>query len=322
MIIKKEKENFIFLFFVLLCALLYGGLFVSLPLYEFRDRDNYLRYATNSWDIFKMYRSSGLLVVLANEPLWLLLNAALAKIFTPETVLRLMIFFPATLLAWNILRQSSHQFVWLLLFLLLPQIFVHHICMLRQGLAIAIFVTGWFSHNRYIRFFLMALTPFIHASFVFVLSIYFLSFLFQKLKIAIDVRTLIYASFALLCSLILAWLASIVGARQAQEYTFSSANISGFGFIFWLIILFIMFLQGKRYIYSYSFEVGGLVFYLISYFFIPVSARIFESMLLLILIACLNMTGWRRTLFLALIMSYCMVQYAIRLHQPWLGFGV
>jgi len=321
-IVEKKKDTSVFLFWVLLCSLVYGGVFVSLPLYEFSDRNNYLRYASHSWDIFEMYRANGLLVVLANEPLWLLLNAALAKIFAPETVLRIIIFFPATWVAWTILRHNSPPFIWLLLFLLLPQTVVHHLCMLRQGLAIAIFLAGWFSPRRYIRLLLMAVTPFIHASFVFVLAIYFLSFLLRKLKVAADVRTLTYCSFALGFSLLLAWLASMVGARQAEYYTFSAADISGFGFVFWLVILFVMFLQGKRYLYTYSFEVGGLFFYLVSYFFIPVSARIFESMLLLILIAGLHLTGWRCTIFLVSITSYCILQYALKIHQPWLGFGV
>lgn len=320
--VVKKEDTTAYLLLVLACSLIYGGVLAALPLDEFRDRDNYLRYATISWDILETYWAKSPLVALANEPLWLLINAGLAKIFAPETILRLIIFFPATWVAWNVLRQDSRQFIWLLLFLLIPQIFVHHLCMLRQGLAIAIFLAGWFSHRKSVRLLLMAVTPFIHASFFFVLLLLMVVTIARRLRLAAGLRILLFAGLGLGVALLLGWVVPLLGARQANVYEFSMTNVSGLGFVFWGMMLAIMCLQGRIFMRRYAFEIGTIVFYLACYFLIEVAARIFESSFLLVLLAGLHLTSWRRDAFLTSIFGYSLLQYALRLNEPWLGFGI
>lgn len=320
-VIQKEDTTG-YLLLVLACSLIYGGVLTALPLEEFRDRDNYLRYATSSWGILESYWAKSPLVALANEPLWLLINAGLAKVFTPETVLRLIIFFPATWVAWIVLRQDSRQFVWLLFFLLIPQIFVHHLCMLRQGLAISIFLTGWFAHRKSVRLLFMAATPFIHASFFFVLLLLVVVTVARRLRLAAELRIPLFVALGLGVALSLGWVAPLLGARQAGLYNFSASYVSGLGFVFWGMILAVMCLQGRIFMRRYAFEIGVIVFYLASYFLIEVTARILESALLLVLLAGLHLTSWRRVAFLMSILGYGILQYALKLNEPWLGFGV
>jgi len=73
-------------------SFVYAYALQSLPLLEYKDRINYLNYASYSDVIFFMYLNRGLPVLIPNEPVWLLTNIVLSLIFTPETSLRIIIF--------------------------------------------------------------------------------------------------------------------------------------------------------------------------------------------------------------------------------------
>jgi len=127
--------------------------------------------------------------------------------------------------------------------------------------------------------------------------------------------------FAIVISLSLGVISAKLGVWQAWEYHFTAADISGLSFLFWSGILAIMCPAWEKFFQDVCLcEIGGLLFYLICYCLIPVTARIFEGMLLLIFVAGLHLTKWRRILFLFGITSYCILQYALRINQPWLGF--
>ena len=302
-------------------SLSYAISLALLPVDVFKDRINYFVYAESSLDILYRFMKMGWLSLLSNEPIWLLINTGLAFFFEPDFIIRLLVFFSALFIARIILLHHSKELGWCLLFLLFPMVIKNHIVHLRQGVAIAFFLIGWYTNKRWIRWVFWGLTPFIHTSFVFVLAIYFLTIVMKKNRLAADLRSLCYIGAAFVISFGLGWLATIVGARQGHIYKMTHASISGLGFLFWLCILIIMWLQGKSFLKRYCFEVGGLLVYLVSYWLIPVSARIFESMLLLILVSGLNLTGWRRLAFLIAISCFCILQYIIRTNQPWLGFG-
>lgn len=306
---------------ILIVALAYGSLLASLPLEAFLDRVNYLHYAKNSWAILERYWSVNPLVWLSNEPMWLLINSVLAEALTPEFTLRVIIFVPATLVAWVVLHRDSHQFIWLLWLLLLPQVIFAHIIHLRQGVAIAVFLSGWFATSRPLRWLLLAITPFIHAAFFFILTLLALNAAARRLRLAADLHTLAFIGAGLGISVSLDLIAPSLGARQAERYELFAVDVSGLGFIFWCSIFGAMCLQGRTFMRHYAFELGIIVFYLATYFLIEVSARIFESVILLVLLAGLRLTGWRRWAFLSLIASYGIAQYVLRIDQPWLGLG-
>jgi len=307
---------------IMLLAVLYGGVLSSLPLEVFKDRANYLIYTEYSWKLLLSWTEAGLLPALANEPVWLLINAGLAMVLSPEAALRLLIGVPATVVAYQVLRVNPRDFLWLLLVLLVPQVIKNHIVHLRQGVAIAVFLVGWFSARPMLRISLIALTPFIHASFAFVLGFMLLTVIARKLRWAADMRTLLFATAGMATGMALAGLAAVLGARQANDYEFVVTGVSGLGFVFWAGVFLIMRLQGQEFMRRHAFEMGALVFYLSTYFLIEVAARIFESVLILILIAGLRLTDWRRKVFLGAVTFYAGFSYFLRVDAPWLGWGI
>jgi hypothetical protein len=307
----------------LMLAITYGGFLASLPLKVFSDRTSYLNYAAYSWDILNQNWSHSPLVALANEPLWLLINSCLAYFLPVELTLRVIIFVPAAVVAWIVLQQSPRKFVWLVLILLFPAVIRNHITALREGMALAVFLLGWFSKSKPLRWLAMGCAPFIHSSFFFVLGLLGLARMALKLHLGPDLRTLLFAATGIFMGLLVGRLSSLLGARQASEYNFTMAeNASGLGFIFWALVLVVMCLQGRCYMRLHAFELGTILFYLSTYFFIEISARIFESSLLLVLLAGLQLTGWRRAVFLMLILCLTALQYARQYSQPWLGWGI
>lgn len=314
----SAKKKLLFL----LLALSYGLVSSQLPDSTFKDFHNYLVYAENSWAILIGYSLRGPVSVLANEPVWLLLNASLATYFVPETVVRLIIFLSGSSVSWLVLRHYPQHFVWLLLFLFLPQVIKNHLIHLRQGAAIALFLWGWFSVNRTVRYLLFGLTPFVHASFYFVLALLWLTWTLRQIRFAADLRTIAYIAVGLTVGVSAGWLAQVAGARQAAQYNFETTDVSGLGFLLWLMVAGILLTGGRKYLRKYAFESGVVIFYLVTYWLIEVTARIFESGLMLVLIAGLGLHGWRKQAFLAVILGSGALAWLMRVSRPALGFAV
>lgn len=306
---------------VFLFSLAYAGFLSALPLFDFKDRDNYLVYAESSWNIIQRYWDVSSIAVLANEPIWLGINALLAMYFPPETVLRLIIFFPAFFVAKTTLLGGPRNYIWLLLLLLMPQVVKNHVIHLRQGVALGIFLVGWFSPHIWARRFLMVSSGFVHASFLFIVGLYALTKLLLRLKLAADIRQFVFSGVGVGVGLGLATVAHLVGARQAEQYSFTMTTVSGLGFAFWLMILIVFLFQGKKFLKLNAFEVSLVTFYLATYFFVEVTARIFESGLILVFLAGLQLSGWRRLVFLGSVLFYWALQWGLRLGQPDLGFA-
>lgn len=302
-------------------AILYGVTLASLPVAAFKDRENYLTYAERSWEIFLYYLDGGAVSLVFNEPLWLLINAALARFLEPESVVRCIIFFSASVVSYKVLRTNAAHFFWLLLILLLPQVVKNHIIHLRQGLAVAVFLLGWFDTVRYRRWTIMAMAPFIHSSFFMIYALLFVSWIAVQCRWALDLRLFFFVFSGIVTSFLVLWLGEILGARQVQYYGFLESNVSGLGFIFWTAVLSLMMAQGRKFLRDHVFEFGFIAYYLAAYFFMVVAGRVFESGLLLVLLACLAMTRWRRAFFLVGLLFYFSAQWLMRYGNPMAGFA-
>lgn len=303
-------------------ALMYGTALAALPVDVFLDRDNYLTYASDSVAILVRSLSGGLMSLLANEPLFALINIGLSSFLSPEAVVRLLVFLPATVVAHFVLQKDSRQFVWLLLFLLVPQVIKNHIIHLRQGVAISVFLLGWNSRSVPLRWVLFVMASFIHASFVFVIGLLVMTKTVGRLRFAADIRMVIFVTAGIAVGVVMGWLAQIIGARQAEEYVFDAGAASGLGFAFWLFVLMLFVFQGKGFMQRNAFALSAIILYLTTYFLVEVTARIFESAMIFVLLSGLVLTNWRRTAFLAAILFYVCLSYMLRLNQPWLGFAV
>ena len=294
-------------------SLAYGFVLQWLPVLQFKDRENYLRYAENSAEILSNFASEGVLAVFANEPLWLLINSMLALIAGPESVVRIIIFVSGTLFSYVLTRANPENALWLIVFLFVPQILKNFITHLRQGLGMAIFFAGYFSVRPARRWVLMMAAPFIHASFFFILPFVMLPEVLRSMQLDVDGRLLAMAAFSIVASLSLGLVAAMIGARQFAQYDFAMTEVSGLGFAYWLVFCAVIFLQGKSFLERHQEAAGVLLFYLLSYFFIEVTARIFESGMPLVLLAGLALKGLWRWVFISSFLSYSVLQWFMRL---------
>ncbi|MGI2100258.1 EpsG family protein [Shewanella oncorhynchi] len=309
--------------FISLLAFLYSlALVFIIPIDAVMDRANYLIYASDSELIFARYFFSGFLSILTNEPVWLILNVFLNIFFTAENVVFIVIFFSSFVSSYLVLKSNPKYFLFLLFILFVPQIVSKYIVHLRQGLAISFFLIGWSLTNTKWRFLYFFITPFIHSSFFFVLFLYFFTEISFKLKLARDIRGVLVVFLGLSLGLGLGYVANLVGARQANEYNFSSTNISGLGFIFWFGVFSLYWFQGRGFVRKHAFSISALIFYLSTYFLIEVTGRIFESMIIFVLLASLDLTAWRRKAFIFALFLYVVLTWLPKINQPWLGWGV
>lgn len=307
--------------FVLLGAVLYGLFFSMLPLEVFKDRLNYLNYAENSQIILASRVSGGLVSFLANEPLWILTNIVLRAFLQSSDVITFLIFASSFVCSFFVLRHGPKNLIWLLLILCAPQVYKNYVIHLRQGFALSIFLVALMVRGDGWRLFLMLLAPLVHSSFFLILLIYIAVKVAEWRRLDIDVALVILFLFGLTLALALRVVAEAVGARQFEVYKFASAETSGLGFILWLSVFWI-FLNGARdYLRGNYLALGVLVFYLTSYFLVEVSGRVFESGIILVLLAALNLEGWRGCAYKAVFLVYFSVAYLNRLGEPWLGFA-
>ncbi len=303
-------------------AALYATVLASLPVDAFQDRANYLAYADYSDLILLRYVLDGWLTIISNEPVWLALNAALATALDPYAVVRLLIFAAAFVTSFLVLKREKPQLLWIILFLLFPPVIKNYIIHLRQGVAVALFLTGYFSSNKRVGMVLMALTPFIHSSFFFILMIQIMTVASRRINFPVWARVLVFVSFFIFLGLTLGAVSSSLGARQANEYQNVDIGVSGLAFLFWLSILGLFLAEGRDYINSHMFSILLLSFYLSVYFFTVVSGRIFESGILFVLLSGLYLSGLRRTAFIFIITIFSITSYVTHINEPWLGWGI
>ena len=289
----------------LLGALIYGLVMSLIPGEGILDRENYLTYQHNSQIVMFDWINLNILKIFTNEPIWILINAGMSLWFQPQQSVQILIFFSATIVSYCMLRIDSRYVILILAFLLLPQVLKNHVVHLRQGFGVAVFLLGWFAQSSRWRYGLWLLTPFIHSSFFFVLLIFCIARLCQRWRFPLP---LVWSTF-LLASIGIGFnlkeIAIAVGARQGEESLIALVlDISGLGFIFWILALLLLFAQPKPFKREHSFEIGTIIFYLAAYFLTPFSARVFESTLPLVLLSSLQMHGFGRVLFLTLIVIF------------------
>lgn len=317
--VKKISLNYRIL--ILVIAAVYAVYLANLPIYAFKDRINYINYTFNSEYIFYDRLSNNWISLLSNEPLFLLINIFLSKYFSSENTLRILIGIPAFITAYSILRVNPRYFILLLFILLVPQIVKNHIIHLRQGIAISFFLIGWFSNKKYIKYLFLLLTPFIHSSFFMILSIVFVNDFFKNYQFFKKSRTLFYLFFAMLISLSMGFISSILDARQ-QGYEFEAGDISGLGFLFWFLILILFLFENREFKRKAAVPLGFLILYLVCYFTVEVAARVFESGIILVVLSGLYLSKKRKLMFFLILFLYTLYSYYVRYSLPYWGWGI
>jgi hypothetical protein len=295
-----------------------------IPIDAVLDRDNYLNMASDGWSevILLTHFLNGYFALFFNEPLWLLLNMVLSKFLEPELIISIIIFLSSFFTFRFLLKKNTNEFHFILLFFLFPQIMKNYVIHLRQGFGLLFYITAYYSISSYYKRLGRALAMFIHSSFIILILIELLNRIIERFTINTSIRIIIYFFIGLISGLSILFFAQLSGARQGEQYTEFQNNSSGLAFIFWFIILLIIVLQGKKYIEENGIVVFFIIFYLMTYFTTPLSGRIFESAMLIVLIACLRLTNWRLFLYKNLILCYGLIQVLLALNKPFLGWGI
>ncbi|MCF2848679.1 EpsG family protein [Pseudoalteromonas sp. ACER1] len=314
---------FLYRIFCLLFALVFAFILCYLPIEQLVDRNNYLVYSSFSSEILSSRFNNGLISFLFNEPFWLFVNLFLSSVFSAENTVRIIIFFSTFITFYLVLANFEPKFLLLLLlFLFLPQVLKNNVIHLRQGLAIALFLVGWFSNNSKSKLFFLCLAALVHTSFIIVGFGMFLVDFLSRIRVSNGIKNLIYVVVGILIAIFGLVIASTFGARQAERYAEVSANISGFGFVFWSGVFFLYLSQGKDFVTRNSYSLFFILLYLATYFTLPVTGRVLESVLLIILLSSLELKKWKKLLFITVYTLYFFLNWLPRLGQPWFGWGI
>lgn len=292
-----------------------------LPVDAFKDRDNYLVYAADSGTVMAGYLDSGILTFLVNEPLFLFANYLLSLFMGPEAVLSLLVFGFAFLFAYSMLGYNRKLIFLLLIALLLPQVLKNHVVQLRQGYAVALFTYAWLYLDGSKKLFVIALTPFIHASF-FIVGCFLVVYWFSIwVRFKFDFRSAVFFSISAVSVFLIFFVADLLGSRQATRYSVTDLNVSGIAFAFWGLVFLIFCLQPREWYEKHAFAALFVLVYLGMYFTSPLSGRVFESVLPLVLIAGFSTRGYYQYAFISLFLVYFLGQIYLASEQPLFGFA-
>lgn len=254
-----------------------------------RDRENYLVYAHQGWPLLKYYSASGLTTVLSNEPLFLLINAFIYSFVNEFTTVKIIIFSASVMTLIAMGSMTKYNFLNFLFFGGLPSILINYTTHLRQGLAMAIYLVGIAAllkdkNLKHIRF----LTPFIHSSMLFLLFFELSEYALRRLNLKKHIKLLLFVVAIAAMFLFLPSVLKLIGDRRFEAYDFSFKIAgSGLGLIAWLTIgvFYILKTENKHLNIMVSL---GMVFYLISYFYLEFGARVLQSILPIMVVTILN----------------------------------
>jgi hypothetical protein len=291
-------------------AIIYAAIVSMLPSDNFRDRDNYMAYLEYSAARIDGWRSMSTIEVLVNEPIWLLINACLGGLLEHEYAIKIVIFVPAFIVAFLILKVDPKNIILLISLLILPQVAKNHVVHLRQGMGLGIFLLGWFGRSTSQKWLFWFVAPLIHSSFFFVILEILLVQLIRLVKVSEVFGLIMFSGIGLSVSLAANIIARVYGARQSEYLeTTVVEGISGFGFFLWAFMLLVMVRQGVGFLKNHLLECGSIVVYLTTYFTSPISARIFESTIILVLIAGLKLGKPNKILFYVSIVTFGSLQW-------------
>lgn len=305
-----------------LMALLFAILVQVLPLELSEDFEGYVTYFYDSGIILSDRTSDGL-SFLANEPLFLILNLFLSTITdSPELAIRAIIFTSTLTLAFIFFYVNAKHKLLMLLFLLTPQMFHNFTTHIRQGLGMAVFYAGFYFLGRHRGLPLMLAAPFIHASLFFVLPAIFARDILESFRVRTKSAILLLSAAALSMGMTTGFLASFLGARQADNYNFASFAGSGLGLLFWIGVGALVYLQGKRIFWAHTAAVAILLQYYFGYLFVETAGRIFEAGLPLVFMMILHLTGWRKNAFLAAYGVYFLISWYLKFQTDFFFKGL
>lgn len=280
--IKFSYEAALYWLFSTFIGLFYISFLSLMPNEWFRDRDNYLIYATDSESIIERYNAVNILFF--NEPIFLYINVFLEKIIDYEYIPHFFVFFTTTIFVIFLTYKSKSFlmfFLGILLSLFVPYMIQGELTALRQGVATSIFILAFFfikSEKKVAA--ILFLCALIHSIFFLFFLIWTLNFYFFKdfeLKAKLFFNILMMLIFSFLFLIV----AQFLGLRQGEEYQQDmEVQRSGGAFLLFFGVAIYLYLYGdkndKR---LYEFTLIGLVIFLTTYFLTPIAGRFFNTII-------------------------------------------
>ena len=277
--------------FYALFSMLYAYRLASIPSYYLSDRTNYAIWYEYASD--RLETNWGTTQLFFMEPLYYLINKALSFLNDPNLALQIIAFFICfnfCFFALNFMKKWYASILFLLLLFFVHHVFLLQLNALRQGVAVA-FLFCFIQFRKEITYKNMVV-------FCCVLGLFHLTFFLIAGLIAVDwwimhkprmfqqlkrISILVGTSVAL--SIFALSITTYLGAKQSSSIAENEATTSGLGFLFFLaILLYIWFMKPQKYEDSrinaiYIVSLVSLLFYLASYFFLPLLARILSTAL-------------------------------------------
>lgn len=317
------------LYVTLFLAGLYGYLITLLPVLTSVDSISYLSYAVDSESELVRRFSVSTAQGFVNEPAWLLLNIGLSNLLNrnPESIVLFISFLAAFFSFYFVFKSSVTTRNIIIIFILMasPIFLSNFVSHLRGGVAMALFITAFMQKNKNIKAALLLVTPFIHISFVIVLCGYLLSIVSLKLRLSDSVYLLVSLVFA---SALTVFLVNFSSPDVRQTTSENSVNVSGVGFLFWLIYFFnVCFFSRRTFEYRaeidrviFLFSINMLLFYLCSYFVFYGAGRIMEVTFIFHVVSLFFIKNLGRAIGLSMIFFLNVFLWLTKLNEPNLGF--
>ena len=299
---SSYKQLFLFLAYLFI-GLLYVNFLSLLPNELFRDRDNYLMYASSAEQVISTYPG---IVLFFNEPIFLYFNFFLNKYFDFELIPHLFVYIITTVYFYVIASESKNFLTFILglfLSLTVPYILQSELVALRQGLATAFFMVAffYFKDQKKIIFTLFFCALF-HSIFFIFLFFYFLNFIVLK-NFSLYKKSIINFIWMFLFSLIAIVVAKFFGLRQGDEYT-GNNQIGGSGgafLVFLMTLIYLYFCGDRSNKKLYEFAVLGIIIFLTAYFLTPIAGRMFNSIIPFVLVLLIKKSRLQDILFLLIL---------------------
>lgn len=308
----KFSYNQIFYFlFALVLGFFYINFLSLLPNDLFRDRDNYLIYASSAEDVIATYPG---ILLFFNEPAFLYFNFFLSKIFPYEFIPNLFVYIITTIYFYFIATKSKSSITFVLglvLSLLIPYMLQNEIVALRQGVATSIFMVAFFlfKDNKKIVITLLFCSLF-HSIFFIFLFFYFLNFILLE-RMTINKKIIINTLWMFGFSLIAIIVAKFFGLRQGDEYS-NSTQIGGSGgafIVFFITTLYLWFWGDRSNKRLYEFSILGTIIFLTAYFLTPIAGRMYNTIIPFVIILLLQKSRLQDIIYLLVLLIIFLVLF-------------
>lgn len=272
----------------------------------FRDRYIYASlYAENSRYILDEYSGYE---ILTNEPVFLYFNVFLSKIFSPEHIVYLYVFTIVSFSSILLWRFSGNFMIYIISLLILffsPYLFHFQFVILRQSLATFIFLIPFiFVEKKILKYTIIFFAPFVHSSFFIIIAFYY-AYVFLRAKFSLNKVLVIFFIASLIFNAVFFTVGTFLGFRQLNEsHITGGVSVGGGAFILFAFVFLYIF---KIYNYIkddlYDFCLILTMFFLVTYFVIPVSGRMMSTIFFMILLVLVRSANTLNIVFLFFLLS-------------------